>query len=194
LVIIDPQESENQIELLLLDVKGKQITRIDKDIFFRSYVGEQCPQNRCYYGEPSIVFSPDGKLLAYSVNQPGNLDLYVAGIDGSNRTRIASDATWFSFRFSPDKKHIVYIEAEQIDRGGDLYIADYDGGNAIKLDSDVWSFTFAKNGKQILYFKIDDLDRNDPESELLVTRSNGEKKERLLPSRDGIFTFIQIPK
>ncbi len=193
LVIMDPQQDDGQIELLLLDIVGGKITRIDKDVYFRLGVGEKCPQNRCYYGESSIVFSPNGKLLAYSVNQPGNLDLYIAGIDGSNRTRIASKATWFSYKFSPDKKHIVYIEGEQIDRGGDLYIADYDGGNAIKLDSDVWSFQFANGGRKILYFKIDDLDREDPESELLITEPNGEKKERLFPSRDDIFTFIQIP-
>jgi hypothetical protein len=74
-----------------------------------------------------------------------------------------------------------------------LCIADYDGGNATKLDADIWSLTFAITGKKILYFKIDNFDRGDPESELLFTQPKGEKKEHLIPSRQGIFTFIQIP-
>lgn len=196
LVILDPTDHSELAELLLLDTRKGNLTRIDKDVYVgadRLGVYSDCWGNRCLYGESLIAFSPDGNHIAYLVNEPGDLDLYVAGVDGSDRTRLASEAVWFSVTFSPDKQHIVYVFGEDLDRGGDLYIAEYDGSNSIRLDTEVWSFEFVSGGRALVYFRIDHLDRGEPESEMYGIGRDGEGKERLMPPDDGIFTFVHSP-
>jgi hypothetical protein len=104
-----------------------------------------------------------------------------------------SNAEWYSFAFSSDGKKVIYITAEEADRGGDLYVANYDGGDSLKLDTGVWSFQDVSDGRFIVYYKIDDLDRGEPSSEMYRIRRDGEKKERLLPPDDGIFTLLSMP-
>jgi len=45
-------------------------------------------------------------------------------------------------------------------------------------------------GKYIVYVKVTDLDRGNPESEIYRIRIDGQKKERLLDADDGLYTFI----
>jgi Tol biopolymer transport system component len=196
LVVLETDVDSSLVELLLLDTQSGTTTHIDKDVYAgqgQLNLAGQCADIRCFYGESPIQFSSNGEHIAYLVNEPGEMDLYTAGVDGSNRTRLAGDAQWYSFAFSPDDNHIVYISGEGPDRGGDLYISDYEGANALKLDTNVWSFQVISGGRYIVYFKLDDLDRGEPSSEMYIIRRDGEKKERVMPPDDGIYTFVTLP-
>jgi len=116
--------------------------------------------------------------------------LYTIKTDGSSRVRLAKDAQSFNFLFSPDKRRIAYIKFYTTEEGGDLYISNFNGKDMKRLDSGVWSFRFVDGGKYIVYVKVTDLDRGNPESEIYRIRIDGQKKERLLDADDGLYTFI----
>jgi len=139
----------------------------------------------------NIVFSSNGRYLAYATNE-GNSekDLYLSRTDGSDKVRIARNVNWLKFAFSPDNNFIAYIDGSSGDAGGSLYIVRRDGSDSTRLDTGVWSFRFVNNGNSIVYIKVSDLDRGNPESEIYRIGVNGRKKERLLQADDGLFTFI----
>jgi len=167
--------------LYLYDTKRKSTTRIDKDVFLD--IDFDLTFNS------TVSFSSDSKYLAYIVG-PGDLELYVVKVDGSDRVRLAENAQAFRFAFSPDKQHIAYIKWDNTYKGGDLYITRLDGSESKRLETGVWSFRFIEGGKYIVYTKVEDLDRGAPESEIYRIRIDGQKKERLLDVDDGLFTFI----
>jgi hypothetical protein len=139
----------------------------------------------------TIKFSPNGRYIAYLTYEGANeYDLYISKLDGSDKVRLARNSTWLKFEFSPDNKYIGYIDGNNIDDGGSLYVVRYDGSNPTRLDTGVWSFRFVDNGSSITYIKVNDLDRGNPESEIYRIRVNGRNKERLLQADDGLFTFI----
>jgi Tol biopolymer transport system component len=184
LVILDLVQGSNAADLLLLDPQSNRRVRIDRDIVMHS-------PGRILYGEVSIKFSPDGKYIAYLLRRDGQYDLYVTHIENRQRTLMVSSATWISFEFSPDKKRIAYIEGRNLTRGGSLFIRDFDGGNRLRLDTDVWSFQFDAKGKNLLYFKVNDLSQRRPESEMHRIRVDGKKKTLIKPVEDGVMTFIK---
>lgn len=78
------------------------------------------------------AWSPDGKRIAWSSTCDGNQELYVAEIDGSNRTRLTNDpALDVHPAWSPDGKKICFAT----NRWGDFEIAlmDADGNNVTRV-------------------------------------------------------------
>ena len=91
-------------------------------------------------GQPA--WSPDGKRLAYISKEDGNFEVYVIGVDGSNKARVTTnpssdglpvwslDGQWIAFRS---------------DRDGQwgIYVAKADGSNVRKVvDADVLPLWF----------------------------------------------------
>lgn len=167
--------------LYLYDTKRKSTTRIDKDVFLDIDFD-------LTFNSP-VSFSSDSKYLAYIVG-PGDLELYVVKVDGSDRVRLAENAQAFRFAFSPDKQHIAYIKWDNTYEGGDLYITRLDGSESKRLETGIWSFRFIEEGKYIVYTKVEDLDRGAPESEIYRIKIDGQDKKLILPADDGLFTFI----
>ncbi|MCS7160635.1 MAG: hypothetical protein RMJ19_09200, partial [Gemmatales bacterium] len=66
------------------------------------------------------VWSPDGKMIAFTSNRDGNYEIYVMNADGSHPRRLTNQPGrddypgWF-----PDSQHLVYVS----ERAGrfDLY-------------------------------------------------------------------------
>jgi TolB protein len=77
-------------------------------------------------------FAPDGRTVAYSLNQGGNTDLYRMNIDGGQSTRLTSAPSIETApSYSPDGRRIVF----ESDRSGtpQLYIMPAGGGEATRI-------------------------------------------------------------
>lgn len=184
LTVYDQFVGESVGELRLINLADNRSIRIDTDSNLSPWGNRP--------GERAIDFSPDGKFVAYAADEPGNLSLYVTGVDGANRRRISDDNAWLTFAFSPNSRQIAFIEATDARRAGTLYIADMDGGNRLRLDVDVWSFRFIDGGRRLLYSKVQDIDRGDPESEIYRIDADGDNQELLLGVQDGIISFVEV--
>ncbi len=89
------------------------------------------------------VWSPDGKLIAFTSDRSGRPQIYVMNADGSNLHRVSQgSAADFSPTWSPDGNWIAFAST----RNGstDIYMMDVNGNNVTRLtttggDHPVWS-------------------------------------------------------
>ena len=118
--------------------------------------------------EPS--FSPDGKFLAYTTDERGNLDVVVQPLGGGEAIRIAAtEADEAEPAWSPDGSKLAFVSAQ--DRGGrlgitlnvgplepylngkfgDIFLAPALGGAAFKLVEDGYYPTWSPDGRRIAF-------------------------------------------
>ena len=89
------------------------------------------------------VWSPDGKLIAFSSNRDGRPQIYVMNADGSGARRVSQgDAADFSPTWSPDGNWLAFASFR--DGSTDIYIMDLNGGNVTREtktggDHPIWS-------------------------------------------------------
>ena len=88
------------------------------------------------------TYSPDGRLLAFSTNRAGNLDVWVMQLE-SGEVRRATDhpGTDWDPSFTPDGKHLIWSS----DREGhfEIWMAEPDGRNPRRISDDGFD---AENG------------------------------------------------
>ncbi len=109
-------------------------------------------------------YSPDGRKIAYSSNQTGSFEVWVAQNDGSQPTQLTSfgEGETGSPRWSPDGRQIAFdsnSEAGQFE----IYIVAADGGKPQRLtDSPAEDAVpnFSRDGKSI-YFESDRTGRRE---------------------------------
>ena len=111
----------------------------------------------------AVVSGSNGKLL-YTLQTPGNFDIWTINADGSGNVPIVTDAandqgaTW-----SPDGTKIVF----RSDRtgGGDIYLANANGSNPVRMTNDPAQEShpsFSPDGTKIAFT------RKDPDDEVFV--------------------------
>ncbi len=120
--------------------------------------------------EDEPAFSPDGKFLAYTTDERGNLDVLVQPLSGGQAIRIAeTDADEGEPAWSPDGSRLAFVSAR--DHGGrfgvalnvsalepylnakfgDIYLAPALGGAAVKLVEDGYYPSWSPDGKRIVF-------------------------------------------
>jgi hypothetical protein len=144
---------------------------------------------RQMYGEMVVTFSPDGKHMAYLMQDAAGLGLYVSDLSGQPGTLIASGGASYSYAFSPDSQRLIYIQyAAAAEPTGSLNSADFSGKSA-QLDENVTSFNFQKD--KLVYFSAQVTD--SPYTTLYQSGMEGQTKSELLAAQPGYWVFIKLP-
>lgn len=117
--------------------------------------------------EPSI--SPDGRSIAYTSDEHGNLDVFVRSIVGGEAIRITDhDADDAQPAWSPDGKRIAFVSARDHSgrlsivlgqalgnfinaQGGDLFVVSAEGGAAVKIADNGFYPAWSPDGKGIVF-------------------------------------------
>jgi Tol biopolymer transport system component/predicted Ser/Thr protein kinase len=120
--------------------------------------------------EDEPAWSPDGKCLAYTSNDKGNLDIMVMPLAGGRPIRVVdSDADDAQPAWSPDGSRLAFVSAR--DRGGhlsialgigtlqdfvtgkygDIFLIPALGGTPVKLVEDGYYPSWSPDGKNIVY-------------------------------------------
>ena len=144
------------------------------------------------------VWSPNGKHLAYLVNEGQNLPyrriLYSAQVDGSGLNRIAEVATIRRYNgqtptlpsWSPDGEYIVFVMATEEGRSGGIYLVRPDGSGLQQVlepqepDWDIFQVSWSPDGLEILAVS---------ERRLLFVQQNGSGL-RMLDLNDESYVNI----
>jgi len=144
---------------------------------------------RQMFGEMAVTFSPDGKHMAYLMQDAAGLSLYVSDLSGQPGTLIASGQAAYSYAFSPDSQRLIYIQyAATTEPTGSLNSADFNGQSA-QLDSNVTSFNFQK--EKLVYFSAQVTD--SPYTTLYQSGMEGQNKIELLAAQPGYWVFVKMP-
>lgn len=123
--------------------------------FAISSVASQFQKNTSAASEPQVISSSppsDARLIAFTSNQTGNLDIYTVYVDGNGLTNLTKNpARDTSPVWSPDGKHIAF----ESDRDGfmQIYVMNADGSNVIRLTEDnvIHAFGGQKNSSSNLW-------------------------------------------
>ncbi|HUO84457.1 MAG TPA: protein kinase, partial [Thermoanaerobaculia bacterium] len=117
--------------------------------------------------EPAI--SPDGRMLAYTSDERGNLDIYIRPIDGGDAVRLTDrDADDAQPAWSPDGKRIAFVSSRENEgrlsivlgqalgnfinaQGGDLFVVPAEGGEAALLAEDAFYPSWSPDGRWIAF-------------------------------------------
>ena len=128
------------------------------------------------------AISPDGKMIAYSSEQSGNMDIYVRQLSGQQTLRRTTHPApdWFPC-FSPDGSKIVFWSERD---GGGLYIFEALGGAERRIAEGGRLPAFSPDGSTILY---------------LVASADRTAKLFLVPADGGVPRpfqpeFVVLPK
>ncbi len=149
--------------------------------------------------EPSL--SKDGKFLAYTSDESGNLDIHVVPTGGGQAIRVTdSDADDAQPSWSPDGSKIAFVSARDHDgrltmplgvaslqvyvlgRGGDIFIMPALGGAPVKLVSDAYYPAWSPDGTRMAFTTA-----GLGESDVWVIGAAGGEPRRL--ARDLTFDY-----
>jgi len=132
-----------------------------------------------FAGIPAI--SPDGKLLVYSSDRDGPLNLYVQQIGGRQPIRLTNGeaADWMP-DFSPDGSKIVFRSERD---GGGIYVIDALGGPAQKITDRGWHPRYSPDGSTIAYLDVSVMKRN---AKLYLAGATGGAPKPFQPGFDAV--------
>jgi tricorn protease len=110
--------------------------------------------------ESSPVFSPDGKLIAFSAQYDGNTDVFVVPVQGGIPTRL----TWHPGNdlvkgFTPDGKSVLFTSQRAVftNRYAQFFTVPVTGGFPTALEvPTAWSGGYSPDGKSIVYNPLSD--------------------------------------
>ncbi|MFC1724528.1 PDZ domain-containing protein [candidate division KSB1 bacterium] len=126
-------------DLWTADLNGKNVKRLTSD----------------EGSESDPVFSPDGKLIAFSAQYDGNTDVFVVPVEGGIPKRLTWHPGSDQVRgFTPDGKNILFISSRFVftNRYAQLFTVPVSGGfpEALKIPN-AFKADYSPDGKQIAY-------------------------------------------
>ena len=132
-----------------------------------------------YAGEelfPSI--SPDGKILLYTRENKGNLDIFWQRIGGSNTQNLTADSPANDTQpaFSPNGEQIAFRSSRS---GGGIFVMGATGESVRRLSDFGFTPAWSPDGKEIAFGTADFADplAGSRASELWIVNLNGEKRQ-----------------
>ncbi|MBI3407055.1 MAG: PD40 domain-containing protein [Planctomycetes bacterium] len=133
-----------QDDLWIADLDGKNVRRLTSDIGIES--------NPC--------FSPDGKIIAFSAQYEGNVDVYTIPVEGGSPTRL----TWHPFPdivrgFTSDGKSVLFSSPRHVftNRYNQLFTVPLTGGMPTQLPiPNGVEASYSPDGDYIAYTPIAD--------------------------------------
>ena len=113
--------------------------------------------------ESSPVFSPDGKLIAFSAQYEGNTDVYVIPVEGGMPKRLTWHPSADGVRgFTPDGKSVLFASQRSsfTNRYTQLFTVPVTGGPATKLEiPNGYYASYSPDGKYMAYTPVSDVFR-----------------------------------
>lgn len=158
----------DSFEIFLADKKGN--------------ITKQFTDNKFYDAEATV--SPDGKLIVFTSNRSGDLELYTMNVDGTNIKQVTDGLGYDGGAFfSPDSKELIFRASrptsdEDIKEYKDLlaqglvaptnmelFICNVDGSNLrqiTKLGKANWAPYFHPSGKKVIFSSNHESERGFP--------------------------------
>ena len=126
------------------------------------------------------VISPDGKYVAYTVDEAGKRNLRLRQIGTTSDIQIASEIDYGGLTFSSDGSYLYYNSFFQ----GDLYqLPSIGGPTSLVLKNVDSAITFAPDGKRFAFVRRDYPTRG--ESALLIANADGSGEQKLASRKGG---------
>jgi Tol biopolymer transport system component len=131
-------------------------------------------------GVESATISPDGKYIAYSLEESGKRSLWTKHLGSESRVQIVpptESLSMYASAFSPDGGYVYYTRQDDQNPKGALFVVPVLGGASRKIVSDVSQpVSVSRDGKQIVFGRYKMTNTDD---HLMVVNSDGTN-ERLL--------------
>lgn len=106
------------------------------------------------------VFSPDGKLIAFSAEYDGNIDVYTVPVEGGIPTRLTWHPGFDGARgFTPDGKNVLFISQRSLftNRYTQLFTVSLDGGLPTQMQiPNAFHASYSPDGESMAYTPISD--------------------------------------
>jgi|GEM_PF-542079 len=122
----------------------------------------------------NAAVSPDGRLVAYVVEEAGRRGLWVRQVSVSNSVRLVppSDLNYSGLAFSRDGEFVYFVAADRGSQRGDLYRVPKLGGSAAKLRDGIDSPVGLSHDGERLAFIVRDAGGGGREA-VVVTDADG---------------------
>jgi serine/threonine protein kinase/Tol biopolymer transport system component len=129
----------------------------------------------------SAAISPDGKYVAYSMDEAGKQSLWVRQVAIANNRRLVplTDAEYYVLNFSPDSAYIFYVAWRHQDVAGVFKIPVLGGSPTMVMDDLKGPGCFSPDGKQVALLSYD---ADAKASVLTISNVNGTGDKRRLVS------------
>ncbi len=143
-------------------------------------------------GDDGPVWSPDGRLIAFTSNRDGNSEIYVMNADGTNQRNLTntnrsveSDPSW-----SPDGRLIAFLSTREGDRGREIYVMRADGTEQHRLTSGAtayWGLKWSPDGRSIAFVSYRD-ENYSGNTQIYVINADGTNWRNLTryPAENGM--------
>lgn len=133
----------------------------------------------------SVTISPDGKYIAYTLEEGGKRSLWTKHLATNSRVQIVApvDAAGLDAdTFSPDGSYVFYFLYNEQNPQGAIYQVPVLGGASRKVLTDIQSpMTFSSDGKQIAFGRYRPATN---EYEYYVANADGTNERRLITRRE----------
>jgi serine/threonine protein kinase len=129
----------------------------------------------------SVTISPDGKYIAYSLEESGKRSLWTKHLGSGSRVQIVTPVESLAMNastFSPDGGYVYYTRVDEQNPKGALYQVPVLGGTSKKILTNVSQpVTVSPDGKQIAFGRYH---LTTTEDELLVANVDGTHERSLV--------------
>lgn len=133
----------------------------------------------------SATISPDGKYIAYTLEEGGKRSLWTKHLATESRIQIVpavESISMYASAFSPDGGYVYYTRQDEQNPRGALYAVPVLGGTSRKIVSDVSQpVSVSRDGKQIAFgrYKLANTDDH-----LMIVNADGSNERLLITVRE----------